>query len=1020
MSLKFKLWRGLIAVVLPIALCLLPAARSQATAKSGWIEGTVVDQSGAVLPGAQVKVSPSDTIGKTDEQGNYRVDAIPAGQYTLTVSYIGFKPVAKPVTVVDGQAAKLDVTLPAASATEDILVEAERPRGEAEAINEVRTADNIVSVMPAEVIRSLPNANVADAIGRLPGVTLYRIEGEGVYIQVRGTEPRLTNVTVDGITIPAPEPTVRQVRLDVIPADMVDSIQLNKTLQANMDGNGIGGSVNLVTKEAGEQPTINLYGDGGYTNIMNGRGSYDFGGTVGKRFGATKRFGIVGNAVFDWNGRGIDNIQPALDPLSTFSTPFYDNNTIREYRYYRTRYGFDGSADYRLTNKTTLYSHAFYSDLKDWGDKWYYEPVSTGETCTAYTAGTCTGTVNQPASTSTAAPKFYTSSKRPNASVGTIILGGRTTHDNSLFLYQISASRSYEVDSAGNPKADFSWVPAKLDCTYNPSAQTSLYRPHFAGCDDTDTSPLLNAANWQFKDITIPKGINAQLNLTAQTSYARAFRLFNHSSEFEAGFKFTNAHQSQDSTENVYDSFPSTAPLMSALLGDFNNTDYFNGSYFGGHYGPVANMIAAETYTLANFQGNLDQQKTAADTYPNLFHTVEQITAGYMMDTVDFGKLHAQLGLRIENTRDLTFGYNLTFFGTLNTTTGVYSGGSSSVECPGNKNPTPPQAGNCYTAIGTNNNPSYIDLLPSMQLRYSTTPNSAVRLVYSRGVARPDPYQLVPYLTEDSTASPITVAIGNPSLRPEHANNYDLLYEAYLRPLGLLQAGMFFKQLNAPQVETIIPGSAGLPTGYFPPATQSVIAEYPGDSITQYINAQNAYIYGFETSFQQHFTYLPSVFKYLGVSANYSYTASREKGLPLRSDHPSTIDQSPNTWKVSPTYDTKHFSARVGLAYDQKSLFSYNYVNPAFLPSTGTKADVDPLNQGPSGPEGDIYTLTHFQVDAQASYRIWKGISAVVSGLNLNNEVFGYYQGSTQFVNQREFYKPTYSGGLRYNFVHHD
>ena len=254
------------------------------------------------------------------------------------------------------------------------MVTAERPHGEAEAINETRTADNLLQVLPAEVITSLPNANVADAIGRFPSVTLYRIEGEGVYIQVRGTEPRLTNITVDGITIPAPEPSVRQVRLDVIPSDMVDSVEMNKTLSANMDGNGIGGSVNLRTKEAGDQPTVNLYGNGGYTNIMNGRGSYAFGGTAGQRFGADKRFGLLGNAVFDYNGRGIDNIQPALDPLSTFAMPFYDSNTIREYRYYRTRYGFDGSADYRVNDNTGIYAHGFYSDLKDWGDKWYYAP----------------------------------------------------------------------------------------------------------------------------------------------------------------------------------------------------------------------------------------------------------------------------------------------------------------------------------------------------------------------------------------------------------------------------------------------------------------------------------------------------------------------------------------------------------------------------------------------------------------------------------------------------------------------
>jgi TonB-dependent receptor len=991
--------------------------------RTGAIEGSVVDQSGAALPGAEVRLATGKVIGKTDEQGAFRLNDIPVGETTVVASYVGFKPVEGKVTVVAGQAAQLTLTLVAASATEDILVTAERPHGEAQAINQTLTADNLVQVMPSEVIRSLPNANVADAIGRLPSVTLYRIEGEGVYIQVRGTEPRLTNVTVDGITIPAPEPTVRQVRLDVIPSDMVDSIQLNKTLQANMDSNGIGGSVNLVTKEAGDRPTINLYGDGGRTNILNGRGNYDFGGTLGKRFGATKRFGLIGNAVFDYSGRGIDNIQPALDPLSTFAQPFYDSNTIREYRYYRTRYGFNGSADYRLTDSTTIYGHGFYSDLKDWGDKWYYSPVSKAESCGTVTAGTCTGTVTGPSATAaSSSPKFYTSSKRPNASVGTAILGGRTVHNDSLFTYQISASRSYEIDSAGNPKADFSWVGPTVYCNYIPAAQTDLYHPHFGNCDNTNTSPLLTASNWQFKDITISTGKNAQLNLTAQTSYAKNHKLFGNNAEFEAGFKFSNAHQSQDSTENVYDSFPSTAPLMSTLLGDFNNTDYFAGQYFGGQYGPVANMIAAENYTLANLQGNLDLQKTAADTYPNLFHTVEQITAGYAMDTVDMGKLHAQLGLRIENTRTLTFGYNLTFYGTLNKTTGVYSGGSASVECPGDSAPTPPAAGNCYTTGPTNNNPSYIDVLPSAQFRYSLTPSSALRLVYARGIARPDPYQLVPYVTEDSTASPTTVGIGNPSLRPEHANNYDLMYETGLRPLGLIQAGMFFKQLSSPQVQTVLPATvnvAQLPAGYFPVSLQTVLAEYPGDTITQTINAQNAYIYGFEASFQQHFTYLPSVLKYLGLTANYSVTGSREKGIPLRNDHPTMIDQSPNTFKISPSYDTKRFSARVGLAYDQKSVFSYNYVNPAFLPTpTGKTLSVDPFNQGPLGPEGDIFTLTHYQVDAQASFRFWDGFSAVVSGLNLNNEVFGYFQGSTQFVNQREFYKPTYTGGLRYNFMH--
>jgi TonB-dependent receptor len=996
-----------VAAVLGVVVMLCVSAQAQQS--RGIVAGMVLDSAGAAVPNAQIKLMPLGITGVSDGLGAFRIPDVPAGHYTVTVNYIGFAPQSAEVDVVAGETQTLKLSLKVSNASEEVLVTAERPHGEAESINETRNADNILQVMPSEVITSLPNANVADAIGRFPSVTLYRIEGEGVYIQVRGTEPRLTNVTVDGITIPAPEPTVRQVRLDVIPSGMVDAIEMSKTLLANMDGNGIGASVNLRTKEAGERPTLSLFGDGGHTNIENGRGSYDFGGTAGKRFGASKKFGLLGDATFDYNGRGIDNIQPALDPLSTFVIPFYDNNTIREYRYYRTRYGFDGSADYRASANTGIYARGFYSDLKDWGDKWYYSPVSTAIT------GTAAAPVYPSATVKSSSPKFYTSSKRPNASVGTLILGGRTVHNDSLLTYQISASRSYEIDSAGNPKADFAWVGPTQFCNYIPSQQTDLYHPHFGSCDNNNQSALLTASNWQFKDITISTGKNTDLALTAQASYAKNYRTWGHSGVFDSGFKFSNAHQTQDSTEKVYDSFPSSAPLMSTLLSDFNNTDYFNGTYFGGQYGPVANMITAENYTLTNLQGNLDGQKTAADTYPNLFHTVEQITAGYIMNAIDFGKLHVNTGLRIEATRDLTFGYNLYFVGTYNAKTGTYAGGTSSVLCPGNTTPVAPAAGNCYTFAGVNNNPAYIDLLPSVQLRYGLTRDSSLRAVYSRGVARPDPYQLVPYVTEDSTASPIAVTIGNPSLRPEHANNYDVLYENYLRPLGLVQAGFFFKQLNAPQVEfTISQGLnvANFPAGYFPPTLASTIAQYPGDAITQYINGQNAYIYGLELSFQQHFSYLPGVLKGLGLSANYSYTASREKGLPLRADHPTTIDQAPNTWKVSPTYDTKRFSARVGLAYDEASLFSYNYISPAYVPG----ADVSGL--GPKGPSGDIWTLTHFQVDAQVSYRFYKGISAVVSGLNLNNEVFGYYQGSTPFVNQREYYKPTYSGGLRYNFTH--
>jgi TonB-dependent receptor len=246
-------------------------------------------------------------------------------------------------------------------------------------------------------------------------------------------------------------------------------------------------------------------------------------------------------------------------------------------------------------------------------------------------------------------------------------------------------------------------------------------------------------------------------------------------------------------------------------------------------------------------------------------------------------------------------------------------------------------------------------------------------------------------VTEDDSTNPATVALGNPNLKPEHANNFDLLYERYLNPVGIIQAGFFDKQLSNTLINTTY---TGLPTGI-----------YPGDSVTQWINAGNAHLYGFEIAFQQHMSWLPGPFSALGLLANYSWTASKLDKAPGRIDSPALQRQAPNTWNISPTYDRGRLSIRVGLSYNGPSIYQYEYQNAN-----------DPSGLGPHGPSGDVYTLPHTQLDAQASIRITHGLTAVVYGLNLTDEVFGYYTGSPIFVNQREYYKPTYSAGLRYSF----
>jgi TonB-dependent receptor len=349
---------------------------SVAQAPRGTIAGHVTDVTGAVLQGARVKLPVAAVSTVSDEQGNFTVIGLAPGSYELTISFVGFADFTGNVTVSAGQVAHVNAVLTVASKNEQVMVTESVPLGVADAINRQRTADDIIDVMPSEVIRSLPNANVADAAARLPGVTLERDEGEGKYVQVRGTEPRLTNVTVDGVEIPAPEDNVRQVKLDTVPSGIVESIEVEKTLSANQDADAIGGTVNLRTKTAGDLPTLSLEAIGGFTPIVNTRYVGVVTGTVGQRFGAQKRFGALFSGSYDYNGRGIWDIEPQPDP--SYAVPYYDSMDLREYRYKRRRYGFGGSLDYKLGDGSGLYLHYFDSDFKDYGDKWVYTLADGG------------------------------------------------------------------------------------------------------------------------------------------------------------------------------------------------------------------------------------------------------------------------------------------------------------------------------------------------------------------------------------------------------------------------------------------------------------------------------------------------------------------------------------------------------------------------------------------------------------------------------------------------------------------
>jgi len=966
-----------------------------AQSKTASIGGHVSDASQAVIQNARVVITPGDLTTTSDSLGDFVVAGLAPRSYTVTVTSVGFEPLVQTVTVAAGQTVPLNAVLQVASGSEQVVVSAGGGQNMLQAINEEITSPNIVNVMPETEILALPNANVADAIGRLPGVTVQRDEGEAVYVQVRGLDPRLTNTTIDGVTIPSPESNVRQVILATIPADMVQSIELNKTLSANQDADGIGGSVNMVTKMAGEAPTFNGISTLGYSPIENGRYVGLAGFTLGKRFGASKRWGVIMSASYDYNGRGINDIEPTpdLNPDGT-TTPYYDSIDLREYRYQRLRWGGTMGADYKVSDHSTLAAHFILSDFKDWGDKWTYT-VQTD-----------------------AKPKFKYSIRRPDFMIGSLSLGGNHIYGNKWFTWGSSVSRSRELNAAGNPGGAFD-PSSELkngpsgNCDYVGGLNGDPYRPQWSSdCMVPNTaSPadnIYSLANYTLDNINTTSGQAVQLNLQEWGAMGLNYHIDKHSATLEFGGEFRNAHKGQDAYTPTYDYCPnpkadpgyatsdpcnaansSPSPVSSETFASgFQDPHYYDGTY---HMGEMTDHYKVDQFLGAN-PGllPLDVPATRSSSDPANYNLIERVSAGYIMNTVNFDRLRLQTGLRIEATHVHGLGY------LVNPAAGPNGDGMDN-------------SGNWVGTTPVTNGKDYVDPLPSIQARYAFTSETALRAVYARGISRPNQYDLVPYAASANGPGNIVATIGNPNELPTHANNYDLLLEQQLKPFGLIQTGFFYKQLTNPIV------TANQPCTVSCAAFAAIDGVDPGVALeTQDINGSAARVWGLEFGLQQRFTNLPGGFRGLGLMANYSYNDSHINGLPNRDDSPSLMGTARHAFNIEPSYELKRYSGHVGISYNSSNIDAYQYFsNDSGIPSgvCGNAPPNGPIN----GPCGDNYFYPHLQVDAQMGMRVYRGLELQLEGLNLNNEVLGFYNGSPQYMTQREYYKPTYSASLVWN-----
>jgi TonB-dependent receptor len=958
----------------------LPSVGAQEA--KGSIVGTAKDSSNGALTGALVELQPGGRRAVTDDQGQYKISDLAPGEYTLTATYVGLSPFTTTVKVDAGQVANADAVLKVAGVTDQVVVTAERLQGETEAINIERTADDIVQVLPLKVITSLPNTNVADAVGRLPSVTLERDEGEGKYVQIRGTEPRLTNMMINGVEVPAPEGQVRNIKMDAIPADLVDRIELSKTLSANQDADAIGGTVNLVTKSAGEKAYYSLDGQGGYTPIQGGRTLGGLGGSVGKRFGVNKKLGVFFGGTFDRNNRGINDLEPgqAATTFNGQNLAYINTEDKRTYEYYRTRYGFDSTIDFNLSPNTLVYVKGFYSDFHDYGDVWVYTPNAGAITSVSGSTINFDGT-------GSAEYRHYI--RRPDQQVFSFQTGARHDLSSTLISYNFAVSRGHNIGGQDFPTTSFALQdPATPGQAAGVQYSLDLSNPFVPALNAAGGANLFDPTKYALDNtgnVTDQTSFNyyhaTQLNFQGSAAVSRRYTVGSHFGTFEVGFLARNAHKYQLENDQYFQDAGSGITL-SQVLGTYSNPTYYapNALPIGpfSDYSKIEKLVRQDVAsgTLA-----LDASQTGIKNFGATWDLNERVYAGYLMNNISFGKASLQTGLRIEGTDTHYSAYQV------NLSSGAFV---NAVQTPGSSN--------------------YMNVLPTVQFKYLLTPNTNLRASFGMGIARPNFQDQVPSQQVDPNTTPQTLQVGNPNLKPTRANNYDVLVEHFFQPLGVLQGGFFYKTLNNPIYLTNTKLSSGPFNGFLQ---------------QQSLNGPSAYITGVEMAWEQRLSRLPGFLNGLGVAANYSYTTSRAnfpeffsstvKGGAGRIDHPALQRQAPNTWNLGFTYDKARFSMRFAVSHNDANIYAYQYLHDPNPGDTNVKGvDNDPI-YGIKGPLGDQYLYAHTQVDIQGSYRLYRGLSFVASGLNLTNEVFGFYTGSPIYPNQREFYKPSIILGMRWS-----
>ena len=335
----------------------------------GVLTGQVIDaKTGYYLPGAVVKIEGTKIGAVTDKVGKYTIVKAPEGEQIITVSYIGYLTQKDTFTLIDNKTKTLDFALSVGSVQADeLVVLGDGLKGQSKALNTQKNNQNITNVISADQVGRFPDANVGDALKRVAGITVQNDQGEARFGLIRGTSARLNSVTINGNRIPSAEAENREVQLDLVSADMVESIEVNKALTPDMDADAIGGSINLVTRNSPSKERLSVTLGSGYNAlsevpIWNGALIY------GDRY-LDGKLGFVVSGSYNNHTLGSDNVE-AEWKFNGDGSEYLDDFQIRQYELQRIRSSISLGFDYEFDANNFINVSGIFNNRDDWENRY--------------------------------------------------------------------------------------------------------------------------------------------------------------------------------------------------------------------------------------------------------------------------------------------------------------------------------------------------------------------------------------------------------------------------------------------------------------------------------------------------------------------------------------------------------------------------------------------------------------------------------------------------------------------------